>query len=126
MSAVIGIIIIAGVGGFVYLQNNDARDAAPVENTIGGDETRDEDATNSAQAYTMTQVAAHDDASSCWTVINGKVYDLTDWITKHPGGQQAITQLCGADGSALFNGQHGGAPQQEAVLASFQIGELAE
>lgn len=30
--------------------------------------------------YTMTQVAAHSSVSSCWSVVNGGVYDLTSWI----------------------------------------------
>lgn len=74
----------------------------------------------------MAQVAMHASAASCWSVIRGNVYDLTSWITKHPGGQAAILQLCGKDGTAAFVGQHGGSPQQESVLATFKIGVLAQ
>lgn len=76
--------------------------------------------------YTLAQVALHASADDCWTVIRGNVYDLTTWISGHPGGQQAILQLCGTDGTAEFTGQHGGSAQQENILASFQVGVLAQ
>ncbi len=82
-------------------------------------------ATNSG-AYTLAQVATHGSQASCWTAINGKVYDVTTWISQHPGGQQAILSLCGKDGSAAFNGQHGGQARPASELATFLIGTLAQ
>lgn len=76
--------------------------------------------------YTMAAIAAHASASSCWSVIDGGVYDLTDWISKHPGGEPAIKQLCGKDGSDLFHGQHGANERQASILADYKIGVLAE
>ncbi|HEY6020021.1 MAG TPA: cytochrome b5-like heme/steroid binding domain-containing protein [Candidatus Paceibacterota bacterium] len=74
--------------------------------------------------YTMADVAKHNSASACWTAINGKVYDVTSWINQHPGGTQAILSLCGTDGSAAFNGQHGGQGRPASELASFLLGPL--
>ncbi len=74
--------------------------------------------------YTMAQVAAHNTQSSCWTAINGSVYNVTSWISQHPGGAQAIISLCGTDGSAAFNDQHGGQRRPASELASFKIGAL--
>lgn len=76
--------------------------------------------------YTMATVTTHNSVSSCWTVINGNVYDVTSWIPKHPGGKQAIMGTCGKDASAYFNGQHGGQPQPVSTLATFKIGALAK
>lgn len=75
--------------------------------------------------YTLADVATHNSAASCWTVINGKVYDVTSWITQHPGGQQAILSLCGKDGSAAFTEQHGTQSRPNSELATFLIGSLA-
>ena len=74
----------------------------------------------------MATVALLASASSCWTVIRGEVYDLTEWISKHPGGADKIIQLCGIDGTAKFVGQHGGSEKQETALATFKIGVLAQ
>jgi cytochrome b involved in lipid metabolism len=72
--------------------------------------------------YSAAEVAAHDSASSCWSIINGKVYDLTNWIYQHPGGASAILSLCGSDGSAAFNAQHGASGRPGQVLQTFLIG----
>jgi uncharacterized membrane protein len=77
-----------------------------------------------ASAYTMAQVAAHASANSCWTAIDGKVYNLTDWISRHPGGQRAILGLCGKDGTSAFNAQHGGQGRPAAELKQFLLGTL--
>lgn len=82
--------------------------------------------TTAGKTYTMAQVAAHASASSCWSAVNGSVYDLTAWIGRHPGGSGAILSLCGKDGSAAFDGQHGGQGRPESELASFKIGALAK
>lgn len=74
----------------------------------------------------MVQVAAHSGSAGCWTVIRGNVYDLTGWISKHPGGQQAILKICGKDGTDTFVGKHGGSQKQEDILATFKIGVLAK
>ena len=74
----------------------------------------------------MAQVEQHNSSSSCWTAINGKVYDVTEWISEHPGGPEHIIPLCGTDGSAAFNAQHGGQSAPAAELASFYIGDLAQ
>ena len=79
-----------------------------------------------ASAYTMAQVRMHASSESCWTAIAGNVYDLTSWITKHPGGKSAILQLCGTDGTQAFNDQHGGQARPEQELATFKIGALTQ
>lgn len=78
----------------------------------------------SIQGYTMAEVATHNSKQSCWTVISGSVYDLTDWISAHPGGERAILGLCGIDGTAAFEGQHGGQARPASELAGFKIGAL--
>lgn len=75
--------------------------------------------------YTMAQVSAHASAASCWTVVNGAVYDLTPAINLHPGGKAAILSMCGKDSTARFEGQHGGQAKPENMLAGLKIGTLA-
>ncbi len=82
--------------------------------------------TGATASLTMSAVATHNSATSCWTVIDGNVYDLTEWIRQHPGGPQAIGKLCGRDGCAIFHGQHGNAQAQADILATFKLGALAQ
>ncbi|MDB5194518.1 MAG: conserved rane protein of unknown function [Parcubacteria group bacterium] len=81
--------------------------------------------TPSTKTFTLADVAKHASASSCYSIINGGVYDLTAWINQHPGGQDAILSICGKDGSAAFNAQHGGQSRPESELAGFKIGMFA-
>ena len=48
-------------------------------------------------SYTMTDVAKNNTESSCWSAVSGKVYNLTAWISKHPGGAKNIIKICGID-----------------------------
>ncbi len=76
------------------------------------------------KSYTLAEVAVHKDSKSCWTAINGGVYDVTAWISQHPGGSGPILALCGKDGSSAFDNQHGGQRRPEQELAGFKIGTL--
>ena len=72
----------------------------------------------------LADLAAHDSTADCWVAIDGGVYDLTSYIDQHPGGAQRILDLCGADGTAAFSGEHGSQRKPAAVLAGAEIGVL--
>lgn len=76
-------------------------------------------------SYTMAQVKEANSKTKCWTVVNGNVYDLTSYISKHPGGIAQISSICGKDGTTAFTKQHGGKSKPEQTLASLKIGVLA-
>ncbi len=77
-------------------------------------------------SYTMTDVAKNNTESSCWSAVSGKVYNLTAWISKHPGGAKNIIKICGIDGSNFFNGKHGGQARPASELVNFYIGDLVK
>lgn len=74
---------------------------------------------------TKAEVSAHASADSCWSVIGGSVYDLTSYITRHPGGKSAILGICGKDGTRMFESQHGGQSKPERVLSGLYLDNLA-
>jgi len=76
--------------------------------------------------YTMDKVRENNSASSCWSIISGNVYDLTKWISSHPGGRSAITGICGRDGTSSFNGRHRGDGGPASVLTGYLLGPLAK
>ena len=79
-----------------------------------------------AASYTMAQVSANKSAAKCWSVINGDVYDLTKWISAHPGGAGAILSLCGTDGTQDFNAMHRSQGRPISVLGNYLLGPLAK
>ena len=80
--------------------------------------------TTTQARYTMDDVKKKNTSAACWTVIDGNIYDLTKWIPVHRGGPQAITFLCGKDGTSSFKAQHEGASTPMSVLANYVIGTL--
>ena len=80
--------------------------------------------TSTVREFTRAEVAQRNTNSSCWTIVNESVYDLTSWINSHPGGPSAIRSLCGTDGTSAFTGTHGnsGSPMRE--LSSRYLGKL--
>ncbi len=129
---IIAVVLIAGIGGLVYYKKSASLAPTPVYETpatSAGSESTNPEANGSAggtSGTTLAQVSQHNSRTSCWAAINGNVYDLTSWIPNHPGGEQAILQLCGTDGSAKFNAQHGGNGRVLSVLAGFKISLLAK
>ena len=79
---------------------------------------------NTTKPITLAQVKKNNKSTSCWTIVNRKVYNVTEWINQHPGGSARILSLCGKDGTAMFSGQHSGQSGPGNVLASYQIGVL--
>jgi cytochrome b involved in lipid metabolism len=76
--------------------------------------------------YTMAQVSANNSAKSCWAVIEGSVYNLTNWINSHPGGSGAILSLCGTEATSSFKGRHGNQSRPAAQLSGYLLGPVAK
>jgi cytochrome b involved in lipid metabolism len=58
---------------------------------------------NEKKVITMKEVQKHCARNDGWTVISGVVYDVTQFISQHPGGSSAITKILGKDGTAVFS-----------------------
>ena len=82
--------------------------------------------TPTKDGYTMDQVKANNSSASCWSVIDGNVYDLTRWINSHPGGAGSIKGLCGIDGTQEFNRQHYGQRDPLQRLKLYLLGPLSK
>ena len=58
------------------------------------------------RTISFSEVQQHNSKADCWVVINSKVYDLTPFLSEHPGGARVITKWAGKDGSRAFNPIH--------------------
>lgn len=72
--------------------------------------------------FTAAEVAAHNSASDCWLILDGKVYEVTDFIPSHPGGK-AILKGCGKDATQMFSSHPESA---KALKEKFYIGDLKQ
>lgn len=92
--------------------------------TVDDEQATESQSASPATTFTAAQVAQNSDATSCWASVDGSVYDLTEWISEHPGGSREIEALCGTDATAAFQRQHGSNAEAQRELAGFKIGEL--
>lgn len=53
--------------------------------------------------YTAAEVATHSTVNSAWVILDNNVYDVTQFIAKHPGGAQKLLDLAGTDISERFS-----------------------
>jgi len=60
------------------------------------------------KSLTIAEVAKHNKLGDCWTVIDGSVYDITDWVPDHPGGD-LIRLAFGRDSTTLIESYHSSA-----------------
>lgn len=70
------------------------------------------------------EIEKHNSKGDCWSLIRGKVYNLTGYVQNHPGGQAVIAAICGKDGTSAFSNQHGSSGKPNNVLNGLLIGNL--
>lgn len=83
-------------------------------------------ATSDFEVLGIEAVAANASEESCWAIIGDNVYDLTGWISSHPGGASRIIGLCGTDGTSQFQGQHGGSSSAQGTLERYLLGAVGD
>lgn len=111
-------LIGAGVWTLVNRPNNQRPEAA-----------QDTAVDQQNKTFTMAEIATHNSKTDCWTVISGQVYELTDFVNRHPGGNEVV-RACGIDATTLFtsrtaeDGQPIGSGTPHSQVAQEQLDQL--
>ncbi|KAI9924543.1 hypothetical protein ASPWEDRAFT_109673 [Aspergillus wentii DTO 134E9] len=58
------------------------------------------------KVFDAAEVASHKTRESCWVLLYGKVYDVTDFLSEHPGGAKIILKLAGKDATEEYDPVH--------------------
>merc|ERR1719426_783084 len=56
--------------------------------------------------FSLDDIKAHGTKADAWLAVNGEVLDVSAFIDKHPGGEQAIMAYVGKDATAEWNQIH--------------------
>ncbi|KIP11351.1 hypothetical protein PHLGIDRAFT_124991 [Phlebiopsis gigantea 11061_1 CR5-6] len=58
------------------------------------------------KVFTGEEVAQHNTRESCWIIVHGKVYDVSEFLPDHPGGAKIILKYAGKDATAEYEPIH--------------------
>eukprot|EP00262_Sarcandra_glabra_P000263 TRINITY_DN10323_c0_g1_i1.p1 TRINITY_DN10323_c0_g1~~TRINITY_DN10323_c0_g1_i1.p1 ORF type:complete len:136 (+),score=25.52 TRINITY_DN10323_c0_g1_i1:61-468(+) len=73
--------------------------------------------------YTLQEASQHNTKDDCWVVIDGKVYDVTDYLYEHPGGDDVLLSATGKDATDEFEDARHSKSARD-LMQEFCIGEL--
>jgi len=77
---------------------------------------------NQQNVFTQEEIAQHNSKDSLWMIIKGNVYDITEYVRSHPGGERALLKFAGKDGTE--NVQYHSSRMLEILNSSYFIGKL--
>lgn len=75
---------------------------------------------------TLEVLSTHSIPSDCWVGYKGKVYNITNWLPKHPGSSKAIEPYCGTyeEFENAFTNKHGSFQVETLLKEGIYKGEL--
>ncbi|XP_016966396.1 uncharacterized protein LOC108035329 [Drosophila biarmipes] len=78
-----------------------------------------------SQLYELSEVAVQNgkNGKPCWLIIKGNVYDVTKFLSEHPGGGDVLLEYGGKDATKAFK-QAGHSSDAERDLKNYKIGEI--
>ena len=79
----------------------------------------------SLNQYTWTEIQNHSTRRSLWIVFENKVYDITPFLTEHPGGEEVLLEQAAKDATVAFN-DVGHSEDALEKRRTYLIGELEE
>lgn len=68
--------------------------------------SNDEPSLKVTKTVDLQEFLKHNHKDDCWVSINNKVYDLTDFIVNHPGGQAPLINHAGYDATKVYEKIH--------------------
>ena len=102
------------VGGRMTILSSDA---APPDAATAGDEQLPE--------YDWEEIRRHDKAGDFWVAFCGGVYDVSEWMYRHPGGAEILIEAWGQDATDFFN-SIGHTDEAWLLTQSFKVGRVKE
>jgi len=82
---------------------------------------------NQTSSLSLAEIAKHNKTSDCWLLINNNIYNVTSFLSAHPGGAGTIIPHCGQEATQAFNTKDIGRPHSgsaASMLNSYYIGDL--
>lgn len=73
---------------------------------------------------TGQDIQKHNSKDSCWVIIHGKAYDVTEFLPEHPGGPKIILKYAGKDATEEYAPIHPPDTLDKYLDKKFHLGEV--
>jgi len=75
--------------------------------------------------YSLAEIASHNTNKSTWLVIHNNIYDVTEFLNEHPGGEEVLLEVAGKEATEMFE-DVGHSTDARELMKKYKIGELVE
>ncbi|CAO3640098.1 unnamed protein product [Mucor fragilis] len=82
-------------------------------------------ATETSTIYSLDDVSKHNTKDDLWMTIHNKVYNITEFVLEHPGGEEVLLDEAGKDATESFE-DIGHSDEARDILEKYLIGTLDE
>lgn len=78
--------------------------------------------------YSIKQVEKHASQDSCWVIYQDKVFDVTEFMQDHPGGDDLIMDYAGKDVTSVMKDvlEHEHSDSAYEILSEYCVGSVVE
>jgi cytochrome b involved in lipid metabolism len=76
-----------------------------------------------SKVYTIQDIADKKTSSDLWMAVHGKVYNITEFIDEHPGGEEILLECGGEDATEAFE-DIGHSDSARETLEKYLVGTL--
>ncbi|MCS7093235.1 MAG: cytochrome b5 domain-containing protein [Patescibacteria group bacterium] len=123
---ILGLVLVVIVGAVIFFRLSNNQEITPQSATVQK-EKKSSDYQGQPKKFSRDEVARHATKDDCYLIIEGKVYDVTAYIDRHPGGL-VIARYCGKDATEAFNARglerEPHSPRARKILKDFYLGDL--
>uniref|UniRef100_A0A0A9WVI7 Cytochrome b5 n=2 Tax=Lygus hesperus TaxID=30085 RepID=A0A0A9WVI7_LYGHE len=78
-----------------------------------------------SKIFRLEEVKQNKNSKSTWVIIHNSVYNVTEFLNEHPGGEEVLLEQAGRDASEAFE-DVGHSSDAREMMEKYKIGELAE
>jgi fatty acid desaturase len=82
-------------------------------------------ASGASRSVTWAEVKKHNSRGDAWLVVDGKAFDVTPFVERHPGGFRPIVAMAGRDSTEVMNEFHP-AGVFDKLLPQYYVGDVTD
>jgi len=105
-----------------FVQNSNIQSGKIITTTSKFNNIKTKTSNTANSSFTLSQAKQHSTRKDCYLIVKNNVYNVSSYISSHPGGKRNITSRCGTEVTGIFAQIHSNRAWD--LLAKYKIGTL--